>query len=94
LAAQGLWHSDSWLGRFYRRMSAKLGPPQALTATAHKLARIIYTMLRTGRPYVEPDPKIHQERYRKRAMKKLQRQAKQFGLKLVPDQDLQAQGES
>ena len=91
LAAQGLWNSTSTLGDFHRRLRAKLGPPQAVTATAHKLARIIYAMLSTGRPYVEPDPKVYQQRQRKRTLKRLRRQAKRLGLKLVHDLDLQTQ---
>jgi len=46
LAATCLEHSATALGAFYRRMKRKLGAPQAITATAHKLARIIYRMLR------------------------------------------------
>jgi len=41
MAVTGLRKSQSWLGDFYRRMRAKLGAPKAITATAHKLARII-----------------------------------------------------
>ena len=44
LAAQSLHHSQSYLGDFYRQMRAKLGAPKAITATAHKLARIIYCL--------------------------------------------------
>jgi hypothetical protein len=53
MAAQSLHHSQSYLGHFYRRMRAKLGAPKAITATAHKLARIIYHMVTTGQEYYE-----------------------------------------
>ena len=46
LAANALHRSDSALGAFLRRKKAQLGAPKAITATAHKLARLIYTMLR------------------------------------------------
>ena len=49
LAAQSLSNSASAMGAFYRRMKARLGPPKAITATAHRLARTIYAMLTEGR---------------------------------------------
>jgi hypothetical protein len=52
LAATCLEHTASALGGYYRRMKRKLGAPQAITATAHKLARIIYRMLKYGEAYV------------------------------------------
>ena len=48
LAANALHRSDSALGAFLRRKKAQMGAPKAITATAHKLARLIYTMLRYG----------------------------------------------
>ena len=54
LAAHGLYRSDSdALGAFLRRKRAHLGAPKAITATAHKLARLIYSMLRYGQDYVD-----------------------------------------
>ena len=53
LAAHGLHRSDSDLGAFLRRKRAHLGAPKAITATAHKLARLIYSMLRYGQDYVD-----------------------------------------
>ena len=44
LAAHGLHRSDSALGAFLRRKKAQMGAPKAITATAHKLARLIYSM--------------------------------------------------
>ena len=52
LAANALHRSDSALGAFLRRKKAHLGAPKAITATAHKLARLIYSMLRYGQEYV------------------------------------------
>jgi len=48
MAAQSLHHSKSALGDFYRRMRGKLGAPEAITAAAHKLARIIFHLITTG----------------------------------------------
>ena len=53
MAAQSLQKSESARGEFYRRMRTKLGAPKAITAAAHKLARIIYHMLKTREPYDE-----------------------------------------
>ena len=53
LAANALHRSDSALGAFLRRKKAQLGAPKAITATAHKLARLIYSMLRYGQEYVD-----------------------------------------
>ena len=50
MAALSLDRSQSFLGHFYRRMRTKLGAPKAITATAHKLARIIYHMVTTDIP--------------------------------------------
>jgi transposase len=41
LAARTLHHSQSAWGAFFRRMQVRLGTPKALTATAHKLARLV-----------------------------------------------------
>ena len=53
LSAYALHRSDSALGAFLRRKKAQLGAPKAITATAHKLARIIYSMLKYGQEYVD-----------------------------------------
>ena len=53
LAAHGLHRSNSALGAFLRRKKAHLGAPKAITATAHKLARLIYSMMRYGQEYVD-----------------------------------------
>jgi transposase len=52
LAAQCLHHSHSALGAFFRRLQARLGAPKAITATAHKLARLVYRLLKYGEDYV------------------------------------------
>jgi transposase len=84
MAAQGLANSHGALGGFYRRMRAKLGPPGAITATAHKLARIIYTMLKNQTEYRDPGQGYYEQQYRERTIRNLNRKAKKLGLKLVP----------
>ena len=84
LAAGALHHSDSALGVFYRRKRAQLGSPKAITAAAHKLARIIYSMLRHGQNYVGQGADYYENQYRQRAFRAAQRRAAQLGYDLVP----------
>lgn len=84
MAASTLRHSKSALGGFHRRMRAKLGPAAAVTATAHKLARIIYAMLEKQAEYVDPGEGFYEQQARQRAIKSLRRKAQNLGLKLVP----------
>jgi transposase len=67
MAAQSLRTSPSYLGAFHRRMRSKLGPAKATTATAHKLAKIIYHMLKEQTPYRERGAAyyLHQDQDRK-----------------------------
>lgn len=83
LAARSLHHSDSALGGFYRRMRARHGAPKANVATAHKLARIIYFMLREQREYNDPGLEYYEQQYRERAIRNLQRKAAKLGMKVV-----------
>ena len=63
LSANALHRSDSALGAFLRRKKAHLGAPKAITATAHKLARLIYTMLRYGQEYVDAGAEYYERQY-------------------------------
>ena len=90
LAAHGLHRSDSALGAFLRRKKAQLGVPQAITATAHQLARIIYAMLRHGQAYVDAGAEYYESQYRQRALRATKRRAAQLGYQLVPISDAQA----
>lgn len=84
LAARSLSHSDSYLGAFFRRIRARSDAPTAITATAHKLARIIYAMLRDQTEYIDPGADFFEEQYRQRAVENLQRKAKKLGFSIVP----------
>jgi len=84
LAAQGLSHSASLLGAYFRRMRAKLGAPKAITATAHKLARILYHLLTTRQPYAETRLAAAEEHHRHRTESRLRAQARVLGFELVP----------
>ena len=86
VAARSLHHSKSALGAFYRRMRAKHGPMKANLAVAHKLARIIYFMLKNKEEYHDVGEEYYQKKYRGRIITNLKRQAASLGLELVPGQ--------
>jgi hypothetical protein len=65
-------------------MRARLGAPQAITATAHKLARILYHLLTTRSAYDENVFAEEQKKHNLRLHKRLLKQAKLLGLQLVP----------
>jgi transposase len=71
------------LGAFFRRMKARLGAPKAITATAYKLARLIYTMLKHGTAYVRRSMGEYEQQYRDRVVKHMTRRAKALGYTLV-----------
>lgn len=84
MAAQSLNRSQSALGAYYRRMRAKHGPEKANVATAHKLARLIYFMLKNKTPYHDVGVEHYEEKYRQRQLRNLQRQAQRMGFRLEP----------
>ena len=86
MAAQSLHHSKSALGDFYRRMRAKLGAPKAITAAAHKLARIIFHLISTRQEFDDSKFAADQLRYQKRQEIKLRAKAKSMGFELIPIQ--------
>lgn len=84
ISAMSLWRSQSYLGNYFRRMRAKHGAPKAITATAHKLARIMYHLVKTGEQFDESIFNTQEEAYQKRVMRSLENKAKSMGLQLVP----------
>jgi transposase len=84
MAAATLSRSMSALGAFYRRIKARSGGKQAITATAHKIARIYYALLTQGATYVELGQQAYEQKYQERRLKHLMTQAKSLGFQLVP----------
>jgi transposase len=82
IAAQSLARSDCALGAYYRRMRAIHGAPKAITATAHKLAQIIYFMLKRRVPYQALDAAYYEKQHRERTIRSLQRKAASLGFRL------------
>jgi len=84
MAANTLSRSATALGAFYRRIKMRTSGQQAVTATAHKIARIYYAMLTKGANYIELGQQAYEERYKQRRLDHLKSQAKSLGFKLVP----------
>jgi transposase len=86
LAATTLLRSQSYLGAQYRRLRARLGAPKAITAMAHKLARLVYRMLKWGHEYVDKGLQYYEERHRDQQVQLLKKRAAKLGLQIVePD---------
>jgi transposase len=83
MAASTLHSSQSALGAFYRRLKSRLGAPKAITATAHKLAIIIYNMIVNRREYIETGADYYEKQYRERLVKNMSMRAKILGFELV-----------
>jgi transposase len=83
LAAAALRTSQSALGAYFRRMCSRMDKPKAVTAAAHKLARLIYTMLTKGEEYTDQGQDYYEERYRERVLRQLSQRAQKFGMQLV-----------
>jgi transposase len=84
LAAVTVGRTDTALGAFYRRLSARIGKAKAVTATARKIAVLFYNAVRHGMEYVDPGASFYETRYRKRVVDNLHRRAKTFGFALQP----------
>lgn len=84
LAAAALRSSQSALGAYYRRMCARMDKGKAVTAAAHKLARLIYLMLTKGEEYTDQGQQYYEERYRERVVRSLSKRATELGMQLVP----------
>ena len=86
ISAMTLEKSQSALGAFYRRMKAKLGGAEAITATAHKLARLIYRLLKHGEAYVRQGMEDYEKNFQKRKLSSLQKMATAMGFELTAKQ--------
>jgi transposase len=84
MAAFSLAKANCALGAYYRRVRAQHGGPAAITATAHKLARIIYKMLRFKIEYQDPGVDYYEQKYKTRIIHGLESRAKSLGYQLVP----------
>jgi transposase len=86
MAANTLIRSHSYLGAQYRRLRTKLGAPKAITAMAHRLARLVYRMLKYGQRYIDKGTEYYEQRYRQQQLQFLRRKATQLGLQIIEAQ--------
>ena len=84
LAALTVGRTDTALGAFFRRLSARVGKAKAITATARKIAVLFYNTLRHGMSYADPGAAYYEDRYKQRVLNNLQRRAKSLGFILEP----------
>src|SRR5215471_9384340 len=82
-AANTLIRSRSYLGAQYRRLRTKLGAPKAITAMAHRLARLVFRMLKYGQAYIDKGTEYYEERFRQQQLQLLRKRAAKLGLQLA-----------
>jgi transposase len=83
IAATTLLRSQTYLGAQYRRLRTKLGAPKAITAMAHRLARLVYRMLKYGQQYVDKGAAYYEQRNRYQQIQFLRKKAAQLGLQVT-----------
>lgn len=81
--APALARTDTWLGSFHRRMKARLGPAAANTATARKLATLVYHLLKYKEEYIDVDRLVYEEKFRRYRVSRLRRQAEELGYEIA-----------
>jgi len=86
MAANALLRSQTYLGAQYRRLRTKLGAPKAITAMAHRLARLTYRMLKYGQRYVDKGAEYYEQKYRNQQLRFLQKKAAQLGFRITEAQ--------
>ena len=84
LAAQSAMQSKTAIGAFIRRIKTRLGAPTAINAGAHKLARLLYRMLKFGKAYVETGQQAYEKLFKERTLRNLQRKARELGFDVTP----------
>lgn len=84
MAASTQARAKTSLGAFYRRIRARSGGREAVTATAHKIARLYYSLLKNGTAYVEIGEAAYEQKFKERRLHSLQRQALALGFQLMP----------
>jgi hypothetical protein len=80
IAATTLLRNQTYLGGQYRRLRSKLGAPKAIAAMAHRLARLVYRMLKYGQQYVDKGALYYEQRNRQQQIEFLRKKAAQLGL--------------
>jgi len=90
MSAWSLIRSQSALGANFRRLRRRLGAPKAITAMAHKLARLVYRMLKFGKEYVDKGTTYYEDKFRQHQLRWLTKQAASLNLQLTPIMDIRS----
>ena len=90
MSAWSLIRSQSALGANFRRLRRRLGAPKAITAMAHKLARLVYRMLKFGKEYVDKGTTYYEDKFRQHQLNWLTKQAASLNLQLTPIMDIRS----
>lgn len=90
MSAWSLIRSQSALGANFRRLRRRLGAPKAITAMAHKLARLVYRMLKFGKEYVDKGTTYYEDKFRQHQLRWLTKQAASLNLQLTPTADIRS----
>ncbi len=83
MAAQAAGRTATATGQFYRRIKGRIGGRGAITATAHKLSRLVYRLLRHGEEYVSRSLAEYEAEVRRKQERSLRRKARSLGYELV-----------
>ncbi|HEV8051512.1 MAG TPA: IS110 family transposase [Parachlamydiaceae bacterium] len=83
VAAMSLCNAKCALGAYYRRLASRISKAKALKAVAHKLAKLIYNLVRNGSEYVEVGQEEYERRHKDKRIQNLQRNAKELGFELT-----------
>lgn len=86
LAAQSLWQAKNYFGDLFRRWKARLGSPKAITAMAHKLARVLWHLLKYKEPFKPEVFAREEEKMQRKKLARLQNLATALNYHLVPNQ--------
>ena len=84
LAARSVGRTETALGSFYRRIRGRIGAAGAITATAHKLARLVYQLLKHGQAYVTTSQAAYEAAHQTRQEQSLRRRTSSLGFDLRP----------
>jgi transposase len=84
LGASTLHRSQTYLGAQYRRLRTKLGAPKAITAMAHRLARLVYRVLKYDQQYIDKGAEYYEQRNRQQQIEFVRKKGAQLGLQVTP----------
>lgn len=82
LCAVSVGRTQSALGAYYRRLAYRVGKAKAVTATARKLAILVYRVLRGDFNYRDPGAETYDAQHRARAVRSLRARAQRLGFNL------------